>query len=418
MNGKKAMRVLQIGHTDNHWGGAGVASRRLHTALLSAGVESHMLVGTIRSPDPRVSKVPRSTRGERLLAPLTRALSLNDLQFVGAFKIKTLPLFLAADVVHYHATHGNTYFNYLALPGLTQAKPSVLTLHDMWSFTGHCAFSYGCERFETGCGACPHLDAFPAMTRDQTGLEWRLKRWTFERSRFAVIAPSRWMMQLARRSMLSRFPLHHIPLGIDTSVFQPHEAAACRKLLGVPQDRKVIIFTAAAVGDRRKGADLLLAALAGLPVELKAITTILIMGGEGDALQQSLVSEGLDVRYFGYVESDALKALLYAAADLFICPSRADNMPLTVIESLACGTPCIGFAIGGMAELVVPGTTGFLAPTAGPEALRSEIAQALAQMERLGAMRASCRGVAVDQHGAELQCRRHLELYASLAASS
>ena len=101
-------------------------------------------------------------------------MGLNYLEYLGSFEIKKHPFYEKADVINLHNLHGAT-FNYLALAPLTHDKPAIWTLHDMWSFTGHCSYSYDCERWKLGCGNCPYPKIYPAIKKDNTNLEWKLK---------------------------------------------------------------------------------------------------------------------------------------------------------------------------------------------------------------------------------------------------
>ena len=148
------MKIAQYHDADEpSWGGGVIAMRRLRGGLRRAGFDSETVCffSTLRSPHTHVLGRPR--RVEALLGKLSRRLGLNTIHRVGALGIKHHPVFRAANVVHVHA-----HINYLALPAMVRRKPVALTLHDMWPFTGHCGYSYGCERWKTGCGSCPHLD--------------------------------------------------------------------------------------------------------------------------------------------------------------------------------------------------------------------------------------------------------------------
>jgi hypothetical protein len=150
--------------------------------------------------------------------------------------------------------HGG-FFNYLALSRLTENKPAVISLHDMWPFTGHCAYSYDCDRWKIGCGKCPYPDISPPIQRDNTHIEWKLKNWVYRRSNLVIVAQSNWLACEAKQSMLSRFPFSHSN-GIDTDVFKPHDRNQCRSLLGISGE-KVLMFTSPNLNDPRKGGDLL-----------------------------------------------------------------------------------------------------------------------------------------------------------------
>jgi glycosyltransferase involved in cell wall biosynthesis len=306
---------------------------------------------------------------------------------------------------------------------ISRTTPTVLTLHDMWPFTGHCTFSFGCDRWRTGCGSCPHPEVFPAVKRDATAVEWRLKEAVWARSRLAVVSPSRWLAGLAAESTLGRFAVHVIPHGIDTAEFAPRPRDVCRSALGIPEGRVALLFTAASLtgaagGDAadRKGADLLLAAFRLVPPELRERCSLLLMGGQGQAMAGALRSDGYHVIDVGYVVSDPLKSFVYSAADLFVFPTRADNAPLVVLESLACGTPAATFDVGGLADMVRPGATGTLAPAGDVAALTADLVALIRDPDHLAGMRPACRALVEAEHPAALAAARHIELYESLVA--
>ena len=208
------MKILHVNQSDVS-GGAAIAAYRLHQGLLAQQVESRLLVGHTTLKSDRVATVSRSYRTEAQLSRFTDGLGLNYLNLISTFKVSKHSFYQQADVLNFHNLH-NGYFNYSAIPSLTKSKPAVFTLHDMWSFTGHCAYSYDCDRWKKGCGQCPYPEIYPAIRKDNTRLEWKLKNWIYRRSNLAIVTPSRWLTEQAQQSMLNHLAIHHIPYGIDT----------------------------------------------------------------------------------------------------------------------------------------------------------------------------------------------------------
>lgn len=419
-----SLRVLLLNHADVGAGGAAVAGWRLHRSLLAAGVDSTLLVGTKAGTDRGVTELEHPHLLRRSLRKLGHETGLNELAGIGAYGGAARALAGGADVVHAHALQGG-WFSYPALGRLAGNAPVVLTLHDMWPFTGHCSFSFECERWRSGCGHCPHPEVFPAVKRDATAVEWRLKKAAWPRRQMAVVSPSRWLAHLARDSMLGRFDVRVIPHGVDTEELAPRPRAACRAALGIEEDRTALLFTAASLqgpegGDAadRKGVALLLGALRAIGPEVRARCSLILMGGQGSAMAGTLRGEGYHVVEVGYVVSDPLKSFVYSAADLFVFPSRADNAPLVVLESLACGTPAVSFAVGGLAELVRSGETGELARPGDPGALAAAIVELVGAPSRLAAMRPRCRALVEAEHPAGLAAARHIELYEEISGRS
>ena len=400
------MNILHINQSDIA-GGAAIAGYRLHQGLLTQGIRSKLMVGDIKTQSELVSPVPRRPNLDGFIFRLSRKIGLNYVHVAGSFDIPKQPIYQAADILNFHNLH-NGYFNYLAISHLAKHKPAIYTLHDMWSFTGHCSYSYDCERWKTGCGQCPYPNIYPEIPRDSTALEWKLKNWIYSQAKLTIVAPSRWLVEQAKSSILSRFPIYHIPYGIDTSIFKPLDAAQCRDKLGIPIGKKVLMFGAETITDRRKGGDLLLQALIGLPDSLKAEIILLTIGTGGEAIKNAIGINTLDI---GYIKDDRLKAIAYSAADLFVFPTRADNLPLVLQESMACGTPMVSFDVGGVPDLVRPKVTGYLAAPEDANDLCNRIVQLLANNDLRQKMRLNCREIALKEYPLELQAQRYIQLY-------
>ncbi|MEO1377737.1 MAG: glycosyltransferase, partial [Cyanobacteria bacterium J06635_10] len=327
--------------------------------------------------------------------------------YVNSFNIKNHNFYQEADILNCHILHSG-YFNYLAIPSLTKNKPAVFTLHDMWSFTGHCAYSYDCDRWKIGCGKCPYPNTYPAVPRDNTRLEWKLKNWVYARSNLSIVAPSNWLVEQAKQSMLNSLPIYHIPYGLDTQAYQPLDSEQCRFVLGVPPNKKVLMFGAESLKDSRKGGDLLVKALSSLPESLKAETILLTLGHGGESISETVGMANLNL---GYVSSDRLKSIAFSAADLFVFPTRADNLPLILQESLACGTPIVSFKVGGVPDLVRPGITGYLASPEDANDFCNGIVQLLEDQNLRHSMSKNCRAIAVEEYPLEGQTQKYIDLY-------
>ncbi|WP_017314697.1 glycosyltransferase family 4 protein [Mastigocladopsis repens] len=409
----ESVSVLHI----NTWGGIGgafIASDRLHTALLNSGIDSTLAYGKVfKNSDSEIKElnhyiaIKKDNKIEGILTKLLKKVGLNDIGYISSFELINHEYFKRATALNFHNIHSD-YFSYLALSILTANKPAVFTLHDMWSFTGHCAYSYDCERWKTGCGKCPYPDSQPSICIDNTHLEWKLKNWVYNRSNLTIVTPSSWLAEQAKQSMLNRFPIHHIPYGIDTEAYQPLDPEECRSLLGIPTGKKVLMFGAQSLTDSRKGGDLLLKALQTFPPSLTNETVLLTLGDGGEAISQTV---GMATVNLGYVSNDRLKSIAYSAADLFIFPTRADNLPLVLQESMACGTPMVSFKVGGVPDLVRPGITGYLATPEDADDFCNGIVELLEDENLRDRMSQNCRAIALTEYPLELQAQRYIELY-------
>jgi len=430
------MRVLLVHLSDGHLGGGGgIAMLRLHQGLRKAGIDSRILCRTKTQDSAYITEIPHLPRLESQLKKATAKFGLNDIHLLGSFKIKQKEAYRDADVIDFQGIHTGT-LSYLTLPSLTKNKPAVFTMHDMWAMTGHCVYSYDCERWQQGCGSCPYPDTHPRIQRDNTHLEWHLKKWAYNHSNLAFVAPSRWLFEQATKSMFGQFPIHRIPYGLDTEIYQPLDPEACRVELGIPANKKVLMFAALKLDAARKGGDLLLAALQGLPAALKSELVLLTIGDHAEAMTKEI---DIQTVHLGFVSDEHRKAVAYSAADLFLFPTRADNLPLVLLESMACGTPMVSFNVGGVSDLVRPGMTGYLAEPENVEALREAILHPsdqslwsqkhssesvtdfrngiihLLEDEPLRQhMRQQCRKIILQEYREEIQVKRYIQLYNQL----
>jgi glycosyltransferase involved in cell wall biosynthesis len=410
-----AVRVLFVHPNDVGVSGGTIAMHRLRRGLAQVGVASQILCVHRQLPPEDAALIPEPAFikvAESLLRPVTIRMGFNDIHRLTSFWISKSSAFRKADVLDFHCLHGG-YFNYLALPHLTRLKPAVITLHDMFPITGHCSFSFGCDRWSTGCGRCPHLDVFPAVWRDATRAEWHLKRRAYRRATIAAVSPSRWLAEMAQRGVFAGLPVHHIPLGVDTTLYRPREDA--RVAAGLPSGRILLLAAATSMkADQsdRKGGDLLIGAINALPAELRARSSLVLMGRVDPSFARQVP---IAVIALGYVDDEARKASIYAAADCLVSSTRADNLPLVILESFACGTPTASFAVGGIPELVREGVTGALAIPENSISLAQAIERVITSSTR-DQWRTRCRAIALAEYDSRLHVRRMSELYQTLVS--
>jgi glycosyltransferase involved in cell wall biosynthesis len=189
---------------------------------------------------------------------------------------------------------------------------------------------------------------------------WQRKNTSWKDLRLTVVAPSRWLADRARCSALfSKRRIEVIPNGINTALFCPGDKVSARRALGLPEGRKLILFGAKnALSDNNKGFDLLQRALAMIHAKLREETELVIFGEHVDSPLPDCV---LPVTNLGEIHEEERIVLIYRAADIFVMPSRQENLPNMVMEAMSCGTPCVAFAIGGIPDLIDHGETGYLA---------------------------------------------------------
>jgi glycosyltransferase involved in cell wall biosynthesis len=404
--------ILFINNSDIA-GGAALGTYRLHEELIRRGFGSKVLVGFSKSNDRDVSVLPKT---HRLVGPLAaRAgslLSIQYLQNLDALHIPKRPEFRDADIVNLHCTH-NRQFNPFVLPRLTHLKPTIWKLSDMWPFTGHCAYSFDCERWKSGCGNCPYLRTYPGLKHDTTRTQWKIKQWIYHRSVVDLIVPSIWMGDLVKQSMMSRFAVHHIPNGIDTTTFYPINKRSCRAALGLPQDKSIVLIGSQSTQIDRKGGDLIVRIINGLSEACREEIAILTFGQAKPRFCEAI---GISVYGMGYIESEAIKASIYSAADLMLFTTRADNSPLTILESLACGTPCLSFDVGGVKELICSEENGYVVPAFDVEQLTAQLERLLSDPAERDELGFKARKRILKNHKIEQQADRYLEVYAEAQA--
>jgi len=296
---------------------------------------------------------------------------------------------------------------------LPQDRPIVWTLHDMHPFTGGCHFDGKCGRFSGSCGCCPQLNS--KNPGDFSHRSWARKRSGYQvlKSRVLhLVTPSRWLAgEVRRSSLLGDREVTVIPNGLDTEIFKPRDSGVARDVFGLRNDHKIVLFLADWASEARKGLPLLVGALEGLPDRTNLC--LLILGNGGVELPDGVPNVRLD-----YVRNDRLLSMIYSAADVFALPVLQDNLPNTALEAMACGLPVVGFASGGVPEMIRDGVEGRLVPPGDVPALRSAITATLLDQRCRALMASNARNRVVREYGIELQAQRYLELYQRLKVRS
>ena len=238
-------------------------------------------------------------------------------------------------------------------------RPIVWTLHDMWAFTGGCHYAFECEKYQKTCGFCPQLSS--NMENDISRALLRKKKKYWDKLNITIVCPSKWLAQCSKESYLfGNNRAEVIPYTIDVDIFKPVDKSEARKILNLPQNKKIILFGGlSATGDKRKGFQYLIPALKELEEEFSGDDLeILIFGAQKP---KDEVKSKFIFNYLGYIHDDISLAVIYSAADIFVMSSIQDNLPNTVLESLSCGTPVTAFSIGGNPDMIEHKINGYLA---------------------------------------------------------
>ena len=363
------MRVLIVS-TSEKTGGAAVAARRLMEALNNHGVKVKMLVRDKQTDALTVVGLRRSPLlrwhflWERLVVFLHLHLQrkrLFEIDIANAGSdITRLPEFQEADIVHLHWVNQGM----LSLGGirkiLRSGKPVVWTMHDIWPATALCHYTRGCNHFKTQCRECPLL---PSKGRnDLSAKVWRRKQRMLADQTVSYVTCSRWLEGYAKQSaLLKGQKLTNIPNPIDTRVYHPINKVQAREALGLPQQKRVILFVSQRVTDERKGVAFFVEAVSQLVASQPAVreqAVIAILGSHAEDVAEQLA---LPTYPLGYIDDEKTIVTVYNAADVFVTPSLEDNLPNTIMEAMACGVPSVGFKVGGIPEEIEHKKNGYVA---------------------------------------------------------
>ena len=405
------MKILLLNTYDTR-GGAARAAFRLCEGLIAAGHEVKMLVqsksgdaGFVEQPDHFSYKRFSKIRGYLDLIPAYIKTGKKVL-----FSIGWLPSHAVIkkindynpDLIHLHWINKG----FLNLKSLTDIhKPIVWTLHDMWAFTGGCHYAFECERYMTGCGKCPVL--FSGKENDMSRYFYRRKKDIYRQvPSLTMVTPSRWMAELARKSGI--FGDHRVlalPNAINTSIYRPVGKYEARQLLGFPENKKLILFNAMnATTDVRKGYSYLMSAL-GL-MNLSDIEVVIVGADRLSGMEPS----GLKVHLLGLVRDTDIMVKSYSACDVFVLPSLQDNLPNTVMESLACATPVVAFNTGGIPDMIEHMLNGYLAEYKSVTDLANGIKWCLYEADS-GKLSENARQKVLNEFAEEIIIQKHVNLY-------
>lgn len=334
-------------------------------------------------------------------------LGIEDFNFPGTYRLLGLPP-ERPDLLHCHNLHGyGGYFDLRALPWLSRKLPLILNLRDAWLLSGHCAHAIDCERWRIGCGKCPDLDLFPPVRRDGTAYNWRRKKDIFERSRLYITTPSRWLMDKVRTSMLSGVHYRVIPNAIDLTVFHPVDQNEARRQLDLPSDAKIVLLIAQ---NMFKDYRVMEEALGRLDDKDCSSLLFICLGKDGEGKK---VGRG-KMLFPGFERDPSRMAQYYSAADVFIHAAKAEAFGKAVTEAMACGTPVVATATGGIPEQLEDGQMGFLVPVGDSYAMTSAIERLLADEELSLSMGQTGAKNAEQRFGLDRQVGAFLDWYREL----
>jgi len=387
------MRILFINTADSG-GGAAIAASRLDRGLENFyRTENYWIVGQKNRDDPHIF----STRGHRSQAVMeTKAYielifnkTFNRLGLLYQFfpfssgYILRKARSLQPDLISLHNTHGG-YFKTALLTRLSQIAPVVWTLHDMWSFTANAAHTFDGISWKEMKGSKEEMRIYPRIGINSGRWLLKQKRRIYRNSNIRIIAPSLWLYRLALESpVFQGKQITQIYHGVDLDLFRERDRTGCRQALGIPEDAHVLMFSCA--GDFTqsywKGGRLLEDILDSVHSKTEKKIDIILLGrgriGKGRSWNN------LSIHHMGYVDGENMMPTVYSASDVLIHASRVDNLALTLIEALACGTPSVSFDVGGNNEIIEDGKNGYLIKAFDIEDFANKTLSLLFDRERL-----------------------------------
>lgn len=415
------MKITLLSTYDTY-GGAGIAATRLLSALQKQGTEAQMLVhqqtgaqaGIVGLDSSFIQKKLAFSRFalERVLFLPYEKSKAQRFAFSMAnigIDISQHPIVQTADVLHLHWIN----FGFLSLDSLKKLfalnKPIVWTLHDEWAFTGGCHYSGECINYQALCGNCKFLKKPSVYDLSNRVLSQKIE--VFNDAPITVVACSEWLANKARKSTIfGKSPVLSIPNPIDTEAFKPMNQAVARQALNLPLDKPLILFAAMNVQDERKGFRYLKEALTILKNQLPfaEIQPELVILGKNGAT--NLHDFPFKVLSLGSISGIEKMAQVYNAASVLVIPSLEDNLPNTVMESLACGTPVVSFQTGGIPEMVSHQHNGFIATQQSADELAKGIAWTLYQAD-YELLSYNARQKVMQNYRQEIVSKQYLDVY-------
>ena len=397
-------------------GGAARAASRLHKGLRGIGADSLMLVQSKHSDDPTVvgpgSKIGK---GLALLRPELDSLPLRTYRNRkgSIFSVQWIPDSTRAVVENLKPDIINLHWvcdGFLKIETIAKWKrPVVWTLHDSWAFTGGCHIPFDCLRYTDSCGCCPQLQS--KRSGDISHRIWLRKKKTYRRLQPVLVTPSRWLSDCVKKSSLMREArIEVIPHGLALTRFKPVNKLQARNLLNLPSNKHLILFGAMrATEDPNKGFQYLVPALQKLRESGWQDKAELVIFGS--SFRETKNRPPIKTHFLGTLQDDLSLSMVYTAADVFVAPSIQESFGNTVLEAIACGTPCVAFPVGGIPDMIEHKKNGYLASPFDVEDLAHGITWVIEDTERNRMLGLRAQEKGKQEFSIDLQARRYKALY-------
>ena len=406
-------KLLQINSTQNY-GSTGRIAENIGILANENGFDTYMVHGP-RCVNPSVLKsiCTESSFEEKVHGAASRLFDAHGLGSIGATKrlIKIIRE-IDPDIIHLHNIHGY-YINYPILFTYLKEvkKPVVWTLHDIWSFTGHCSYfeldcqkwQSDCQKWQSDCQKCQLTHTYPKSFTDFSHRNFRMKKAAFNGVENMILVPvSNWLGGLLKQSFLKDYKTRVIHNGIDVSAFNvKDDNSEIKHKYGLSAEK--IIIGVASPFSPKKGFDDFIQLRRMLPDEYQIILVGLTMA------QINLLPAGIT----GIARTQNIQELasLYSAADIFVNLTYADNFPTTNLEALACGTPVVTYKTGGSPE-AVDELTGIVVGKGDLNAARDAVIQVCERGKTYYSQ--NCRRRAEENFDKDSCFRKYIELYQEL----
>ena len=291
---------------------------------------------------------------------LRNAMGREDFDFPGSKHLTKISGF-EPNLIHAHNLHSD-FFDLRELPYYSNKFPFFLTLHDCWTFTGHCCHFFACERWKKNCGKCPHIDIPIKLERDGTKGNLALKRKLYSNSKIHIATPSNWLANHVTQSILAPAikSITVIPNGVDQNIFTPAEKIEARKELSIPETDFVISFSCNSPSKNPWKNYCLLEKIIQILSKSPKIKniTFLILGEKGEPMSYNHIR----LKKLGWLQDREKVAVVYQASDLYLHPTNADTYPNVILEAMSCGTPVFASDIGGITEQISDQVDGRVLP--------------------------------------------------------
>jgi glycosyltransferase involved in cell wall biosynthesis len=384
-----AMRVLLV-NTSERIGGAAIAANRLMEALKNNGIKAKLLVRDKQTDEISVVGLNKKEHDKHFMWERFMIWRANHFKKDNLFAvdiadagtdITKIREFQQADVIHLHWINQGMLSLKNIQKILLSGKPVVWTMHDMWPCTGICHHARECTNYQTVCRQCPYLYG-GGSDKDLSTKVFYQKRDLYKTAPITFVACSHWLENLAHKStLLAGQTVLCIPNPINTTFFRPQDKKEARAKCMLPAQGKLLLFGSVKVSDKRKGIDYFIEACKILNEkhpELKESLSVVVFGNQSEQLEQALPFR---VYPLNFVNNDRDLVNIYNAVDLYATPSLEENLPNTIMESMACGVPCVGFNIGGIPEMIDHRENGYVAEYKSAEDFANGIHWVLAEAD-------------------------------------